>query len=230
MATNTGPDAALQLSSSTPDTSSYLTYFTLAPDIAGVIWRYIRFQYPCITISELETKERSVDAVWENVLKYYLGSSGTYEDMAQRRSDLKMNGSEIRTRSLEMASSAWSVCVGFHPAIISDIVAWHREADQFERELLLITEAGVRERLRGQQKRDAASSSNSQQDMAQSVSLPPPALTRQNRRYTEGVLLTVAPIQDLCLHMFCLCKVFFRVDTAITLLIATRACFPVFKL
>ncbi|KAK7041473.1 40S ribosomal protein S6 [Paramarasmius palmivorus] len=191
MAANTVPDAALQLSSSTtPDISSYLTYIiTLAPDIASVIWRYIRFQYPCITIAELEIKEGFVDALRDNVLRkgYLRPSDDNFEDMAQRRSDLKMNASEIRTRSLETASSAWSY-IGFHPAIVSDIVAWNREADQYERELLLITEARARERLRRQQNRNLVTSFDGQQtrNVVQTVSPPPLALTRQNRRYTEG--------------------------------------------
>ncbi|ESK82805.1 hypothetical protein Moror_12287, partial [Moniliophthora roreri MCA 2997] len=122
-------DAVLGESESNALPTYGLLKFTISTFIAAALWHLIRLRYPCITTAGLNSKEKKVDELYEDAIEKDSFTGPTLEDITRRRIErvLKAKASQIRTRSLAMASSIWlqiSLSGIFSPTLnpISNIV------------------------------------------------------------------------------------------------------------
>ncbi|KAI3601315.1 hypothetical protein WG66_013254 [Moniliophthora roreri] len=70
--------------------------------------------------------------------------------MARKRINLKKQASQIRSKDLvmeEKSHSLWKIYLGFRPALVSDTVAWYKEAEDLERGIQSLMESDAQHRL-----------------------------------------------------------------------------------
>ncbi|ESK90555.1 hypothetical protein Moror_4291 [Moniliophthora roreri MCA 2997] len=105
--------------------------------VAFIAWRILRFQFPCIIISELGSEEERLNDAWNAGL---VGRSfrGEEEDCVRERLlSIRKRASEIRGLSLEFElrcshghTFLWMrQYLLFHAGLAIRITKWHREAD-----------------------------------------------------------------------------------------------------
>ncbi|ESK82873.1 hypothetical protein Moror_1392 [Moniliophthora roreri MCA 2997] len=135
------------------DTNNYLVYSlsVLSLFLAAALWLYIRSLYPCLTTSELNMKENKLDQVYNkarsNVSLAHFGDE--LQEKARRLTALKNRASRIRSRDLNMdktSQSLWKIYLGLHPSLVSDTVAWYKDAEDLEQDIRLLMESDTQYR------------------------------------------------------------------------------------
>ncbi|KAI3606381.1 hypothetical protein WG66_009576 [Moniliophthora roreri] len=143
-------DAVLGESESNALPTYGLLKFTISTFIAAALWHLIRLRYPCITTAGLNSKEKKVDELYEDAIEKDSFTGPTLEDITRRRIErvLKAKASQIRTRSLAMASSIWLIYFDFHPKLVDDLSKWYKAADILERDIQSNIESDIQHRYR----------------------------------------------------------------------------------
>ncbi|KAI3622074.1 hypothetical protein WG66_015349 [Moniliophthora roreri] len=136
--------------------TSHLTYFIaffIISFIAVALWNHFRLFYPCLTVYELNGKERNLDNLYFNH-SHALGELSLYaaEEIARKRLKSKKRASQIRMKSLELDAtfSIWKIYLGVHPSVVLDIAIWYNDVQKLERQILSITESIVQYRFENQ--------------------------------------------------------------------------------
>uniref|UniRef100_A0A0W0F8H1 Uncharacterized protein n=1 Tax=Moniliophthora roreri TaxID=221103 RepID=A0A0W0F8H1_MONRR len=153
--------------------------FALSTLVTVTLWPYLRSQYPCLTLAELNTKEKEVDSVYADARSSVslLHFAYELEDLSRMRIELKRRASQLRygdfgTRSL------WKVYLGFHPNLVPDLVAWYMNAEDLECDILRLMETDFQYRLEVELRQPLEAVNWS------SIILPaPPAPTTQRGEY-----------------------------------------------
>uniref|UniRef100_A0A0W0F326 Uncharacterized protein n=1 Tax=Moniliophthora roreri TaxID=221103 RepID=A0A0W0F326_MONRR len=108
----------------------------------------------------LNEKERSLDLVYNRLPKNKLPSYRTFSEQLIK---LRQRAYLLRARGLELGVTRWSMCrkyLGVLPPIVTDIVIWNDDADDLERDILIIVEEVARDNYRAERNTLAAKEHN----------------------------------------------------------------------
>ncbi|KAI3611370.1 hypothetical protein WG66_002046 [Moniliophthora roreri] len=133
----TGLAAAI---SEAPDGAVIVVIVIVVLALALTLYRLLRLFYPCLTLVELDKAESNLDATFDNAVETGCLIGRESELITQARLRLKRKASEIRSRSLQSASSIWKTCLGFDPELLSEIIEWSNSAEKLRRDILAIVE------------------------------------------------------------------------------------------
>ncbi|KAK7041477.1 40S ribosomal protein S6 [Paramarasmius palmivorus] len=116
--------------------------------VPAAFWSYLRSQYPCLTLAELNKKENHLDDVFNRAPKVIIRPYGIQlENKKLELIELKLWASQIRTKGLQLEATSlviWKACFGVHPKLIFDIISWYHDSEALERDILSITESITR--------------------------------------------------------------------------------------
>uniref|UniRef100_A0A0W0G2G6 Uncharacterized protein n=1 Tax=Moniliophthora roreri TaxID=221103 RepID=A0A0W0G2G6_MONRR len=124
--------------------------------VALVLRHYLRSRYPCITVSSLNNIEQSLDDLYRSrapIIQQLPSYATELDSISARRVILKNRASRIRSRSLEldrMSSPIWKIYLGVHPRVIPNIVDWHNDVEDLERDIRSVIESITQYRFEAQ--------------------------------------------------------------------------------
>ncbi|KAI3607776.1 hypothetical protein WG66_004668 [Moniliophthora roreri] len=142
----------------------YILLFGFTTFILSMFWPLIRLQYPCITIADLEAKEKKVYGLFQGAVKegILVGQTMANMEMKQIEHVYLLSryhwSSQIRTKNLGMASSMWFIYLGFHPQLVPELSAWYNDVDTLEKEIQFKIESDIRRRCHEEFQRRAEES------------------------------------------------------------------------
>ncbi|KAI3607403.1 hypothetical protein WG66_004667 [Moniliophthora roreri] len=133
----------------------YILLFGFTIPIASALWLLIRSQYPCITISGLEAKEKKVYGLFQDAVEKGILVGQTRQIMEMKQIGLEYSASQIRMRNFGLASSMWYIYLGFHPRLVPELSAWYNVANTFEQEIQFKVESDFQRRCHAELQRRA---------------------------------------------------------------------------
>ncbi|ESK82799.1 hypothetical protein Moror_12281, partial [Moniliophthora roreri MCA 2997] len=103
--------------------------------LAVALCRFVRLLYPCLTVSELDKAEKTVQSTFSDAINNGCLYGHKLEIITQSKLRLRKRAAERREK-FQLNNSIWKNFIGIDIELVPDIVQWYTAAERLQRDIL----------------------------------------------------------------------------------------------
>uniref|UniRef100_A0A0W0GF98 Uncharacterized protein n=1 Tax=Moniliophthora roreri TaxID=221103 RepID=A0A0W0GF98_MONRR len=104
--------------------------------LAVALCRFVRLLYPCLTVSELDKAEKTVQSTFSDAINNGCLYGHKLEIITQSKLRLRKRAAERREK-FQLNNSIWKNFIGIDIELVPDIVQWYTAAERLQRDILV---------------------------------------------------------------------------------------------